>query len=77
MSKIQPFRFEEAFDPEATSAMAAAVEEICEALGIDADARGAREAIAARVVELAQRGERNQARLRDRILHEAEGRASA
>jgi hypothetical protein len=72
-----PFRFGEAFDPEATNAMAVAVEDICEALGINADARRDREVIAARVVELARRGEGNPARLRDRILLEAEGRASA
>ena len=50
-----PFRFGKAFDPEATNAMAAAVEDICEALGINADARRDREVIAARVVELAGR----------------------
>ena len=77
MSTDPPFRFGEAFDPEATNAMAAVVEEICEALGITANAHGARQVIAARVVELARRGERDPARLRDRILHEAEGRASA
>ena len=48
-----PFRFGEAFDPEATNAMAAAVEDICEALGINADARRDREVIAARVVRRA------------------------
>jgi hypothetical protein len=79
MSTDPPFRFGEAFDPEATNAMAAVVEEICEALGlgITANAHGARQVIAARVVELARRGERDPARLRDRILHEAEGRALA
>ena len=77
MSTDPPFRFGEAFDPEATNAMAAVVEEICEALGINANARGTRQVIAARVVELARRGERDPGRLRDRILHEAEGRASA
>ena len=72
-----PFRFGKAFDPEATNAMAAAVEDICEALGINADSRRAREVIAGRVVELAGRGERDPTRLRDRILLEAEGRATA
>ena len=77
MSTDLLFRFGEAFDSEATNAMAAVVEEICKALGINGNARRTRDVIAARVVELTRRGERDPTLLRDRILPEAEGRASA
>jgi hypothetical protein len=52
--------------------MSMAYEDICEALHINGDAR-AREAIAVRVIELARRGERSPANLRDRVLGEANG----
>jgi hypothetical protein len=74
MPAILPFLTDHsAFDPEATRAMAAAFEDVCRALKLDGDAR-AREAIAGRIIELARRGERDPARLRERVLRDANGR---
>jgi len=72
MGTIIPFlRQQSAFDPEATSAMSAAFDAVCDALNLaPSDARG-RETVAARIIELARRGERDPARLRDRVLGEA------
>jgi hypothetical protein len=69
---ILPFLKEQsAFDPEATSSMSIAFEAVCNALRLPVgDARG-RETVAARIIELARRGERNAERLRDRVLREA------
>ena len=65
---IEFFREQNAFDPEATSAMSAAFEEVCRALKlVDTDAHG-REAVATQIIELARRGEKDPARLRDRVL---------
>jgi hypothetical protein len=72
MGTILPFLKEQnVFDPEATSAMSIAFDEICTALKLSAgDARG-RETVASRIVELARRGERDPVRLRDRVLRDA------
>ena len=72
MATILPFlRDQTVFDPEATNAMSSAFEQVCLALSLpDGDARG-RETVAARIVELARRGERDPARLRDRVLRDA------
>lgn len=72
MATILPFLKDPGvFDPEATNAVSAAFDAICAALKIPAgDARG-RETVAARIVELARRGERDPKRLRDRVLREA------
>jgi hypothetical protein len=59
-----------AFDPEAIQAMSRALDEVCAAFRVDADDRG-RTAIAARIIELAGRGEVNADRLRDRVLRES------
>lgn len=61
-----------AFEPNDIDAMSLACEEICKALHINGDAR-ARETIAARIIELARRGERSPTALRDRVLAEANG----
>ena len=58
------------FEPNDIEAMSLAYEEVCNALHINGDA-GARETIAARVIELARRGERCPTVLRDRVLAEA------
>jgi hypothetical protein len=75
MGTILPFLKEQnVFDPEATSAMSAAFDQVCAALKLPAsDVRG-RETIAARIVELARRGERDPASLRDRVLRDAGAR---
>ena len=56
--------------------MSRALEDTCRALNINGDAR-ARETIAVRIVELARRGEREPAKLRDRVVHEANGATAA
>lgn len=63
---------ETAFDPETTAAMATALEQVCDALGINRD-QTAREVVAIRILELARRGERSPTKLRDRVLAEANG----
>jgi hypothetical protein len=60
------------FDPQASAAMASALEQVCDALRINGDAT-AREVIAGRIIELARRGERDARKLRDRVLMEAGG----
>jgi hypothetical protein len=60
------------FEPNDVKAMSLAYEDICDALHINGDLR-ARETIAVRVIELARRGERRPAVLRDRVLAEANG----
>jgi hypothetical protein len=70
MATTIPFLQDGAFDPDALRAMATALEEVCRTLRVDGDQR-AREVIAARIIELARRGERDPKRLRDRLLREA------
>jgi hypothetical protein len=65
-----------AFEPDDIETMSLAYEEVCNALHINGDAR-ARETIAVRVIELAQRGERRRTVLRDRVLAEANGNTGA
>ena len=65
-----PFVSAGAFEPNDIEAMALACEQVCDALHINGDAE-ARETIAARVIELARRGEPCPTALRDRVLAEA------
>ena len=58
------------FDPKDIKAMTMALDDVCKALRLAADDRG-RQVVAARIVELARRGERSPTRLRDRVLQEA------
>lgn len=67
MGVILPFVSAGAFEPNDIEAMSLACEEVCHYLHISGDAR-ARETIAARVIELAQRDERCPSVLRDRVL---------
>lgn len=62
-----------AFEPEAIVAMTRAHAEVCRALGLgglyhSADDAAAKDAIAKKVIEFAQRGERDAARLRENVL---------
>jgi hypothetical protein len=57
------------FDPETTSAMSVAFEDVCRVLKMNGDA-GNREVIASKIIELARRGERDAARLRDIVLRD-------
>ena len=70
MGAILPFISAGAFEPNDIEAMSLACEQVCDALHINGDAE-ARETIAARVIELARRGEPCPAVLRDRVLAEA------
>jgi hypothetical protein len=70
MGAILPLVSAGTFEPNDIEAMSLAYEEVCVALHINGDAR-ARETIAARVIELARRGERCPTVLRDRVLAEA------
>jgi hypothetical protein len=58
------------FEPHDIKAMSMALDDVCETLKLRDDS-SAREVIAARIIELARRGERSPTRLRDRVLHEA------
>jgi hypothetical protein len=58
------------FDPKDITAMSMALDDICKELNLRDDS-AARDVIAARIIDLAQAGERDPTRLRDRVLHEA------
>jgi hypothetical protein len=72
MPAILPFLKGAAFGPKDIEAMSVALSDVCKALDIHGDAQ-AREVIAARIIELAVRGECSPTRLRDRVLAEASG----
>jgi hypothetical protein len=60
------------FSPADIDAMSTALEEVCAVLDIPVKAQGARQTIAARIIELGRQGERNATKLRQRVLAEAE-----
>ena len=71
MSDIIPFLRKQAFDPQDIQAMSQVLDEVCAALHLpDGDNRD-RQAIAERIIALAERGERSPMRLRERVLREA------
>ena len=72
MVTITPFlkRGSGAFEPDAIQVMSRAFDEVCAALMVHGDPR-ARDVIAARIIELARRGELDADRLRDRVLRES------
>ena len=73
MPNILPFLPDQsAFAPEAVRVMSEAFDEVCQGLGVNRDNK-ARETIAVRIIELAQRGQLDVSRLRDRVLREANG----
>ena len=78
MAAIIPYlKYDCAFEQHDITAMSMALDDICKVLNLNSDT-AAREIVATRVIELAQRGERSPTRLRDRILKEAaEGAAIA
>jgi hypothetical protein len=57
-----------AFEPEIIATMTTAYAEVCEALGISDRDRLRTDAVAKKVIEFAQRGERDPARLREHVL---------
>lgn len=56
----------------AVHAMTVAFEGVCRALNIASDAHARRLALAMQVIDLARSGERDSARLRDRVLRETQ-----
>ena len=70
MQRILPFLIDECvFDDEVTNAMTEALLKACQVLKLNGDV-GTREAIAVRIIELAQLGERDPERICDRVLRE-------
>jgi hypothetical protein len=70
MQRILPFLSEQSvFEPEATNAMTEAFVEVWQDLKLNGET-GVREAIAVRIIELAQLGERDPERIRERVLRE-------
>ena len=59
------------FEPEMTQAMSVAFDEVCQALKLSDTAVRERETVAVRIIEWARRGERDPARLREKVLHDA------
>ena len=57
------------FEPEATKAITEAFFKVCQDLKLNGDA-GVKEAVAVRIIELAQLGERDPERIRERVLRE-------
>ena len=72
MAAIVPYLKDAAFEPADIAAMSTALDDVCKALNVNGDVP-AREVIAIRIIELARRGERSPAKLRDRLLLEANG----
>ena len=69
---ILPFlKDEAAFDPNDVRAMSMAFDEACKVLHLSETETRAREVVAARIIELARRGERSPMLLRDRVLKDA------
>jgi hypothetical protein len=57
-----------AFEPEIIATMTAAYAEVCTTLGVSDRDRPRADAVAKKVIEFAQRGERDPARLREHVL---------
>ena len=58
-----------AFEPEIIATMTVAYTEVCQVLGVSDRDRLRADAVAKKVIEFAQRGERDPARLREHVLH--------
>ena len=71
MPTILPLK-RRAFNQTDITAMSIALDDVCKSLEIKGDER-AKNVIAARIVELAERGEQSPTALRDRVLREARG----
>jgi hypothetical protein len=67
---ITPFLTGQAFEPEVVDAMSVAFDAACKSLGLRPRSDPASELVAKKIVELAQRGVRDPARLSERVLHE-------
>jgi hypothetical protein len=60
----------QAFGPEAIATMTSAYADVCRTLGVNDRDPGHANTVAKKVIELAQRGERDPGRLRDAVLRE-------
>ena len=60
------------FDPETTTVLAKTVDDVCERLYMDGDAQRLREAVAARIIDIARPGERDPVRIRSKIMQEVD-----
>jgi hypothetical protein len=65
---IKPYLAGAAFAPEAIQTMSVAFEEVCKTLDAPKEAEGYRRMIAGLIMVMAQRGEHDPERLRDRVL---------
>ena len=62
---------QDSFDPADIEAMSAALDAVCAELNFPPTARGVRQFVANKIIGLVRRGEKDPARLRDRLLSEA------
>jgi hypothetical protein len=67
---LRDFFRDSVFEPHDIASMSRALDDVCTALRLRDDSP-AKEIIAVRIIDLARRGERSPARLRERVLHEA------
>ena len=65
---INPYLIDSSFDPEHVRAMGAAFENACRSLRLADGANGASEAIACKIIEAANGGERDAVRLYDAVM---------
>jgi hypothetical protein len=70
---IHPFLANQSFDPEVISEMSAALDNVCEALGLSVVDDPATRLIARKIIELAQRGIRDAVTLSAAALRELNG----
>jgi hypothetical protein len=71
VAAITAFLQDHSFDTHDIQAMSMAFEDVCKALNLPQMNHQARKAVAARIIELARRGEISPTRLCDRVLKEA------
>ena len=68
--KERTFFHDSVFEPHDVTSMSIALDDVCKVMKLKDDSP-AKEVMAARIIDLARRGERSPTRLRDRVLHEA------
>jgi len=64
---------DKAFEPEAIAAMSSAYADVCRTLGLGDQDHSEADAVARKIIEFAQRGERDPRRLRKSVLQALEG----
>ena len=68
--QITPFLAGQAFEPEVVRAMSAAFDELCRSLKLTGGSDPTSEAVAKKIIELAQRGVRDADVLAERVVQE-------